>query len=279
MPNWVYNRVHGSKEACELLLDESRKVTFQKLKPIPPLMDALDEFTFNNDKELKALVDLVYHNNDSELKSVSLLPYNEGKTFDEVKQELFNKYPVNQIIICKELIDQEGTSDWYKWRLNNWGCKWDANNDLTPAEGYPEDVTEIEFLTPWDAPTSIIQTIADLYPDLAFTWHADEESCMFSVDYDFNGDGSIETEEVFPEWYTPYIQEPQDIEYAGMDNVSTVSEALEIIADCLDKCHYTTEIITTDTDVSIKLTAYDWGPRGTQGDLLYEHTWGGLKDA
>ena len=279
MPNWVYNRVHGSKEACELLLDESRKVTFEKVKPIPPLMQALDMFSFNDDIELQALIDLIYHNDDSALQKIVAYPRNKGKTFDEVKQELLNKYPATQIDICNTLLNTEGTFYWYHWRLNNWGCKWDANNDLTPAEGYPEGVTEIEFLTPWDAPTSVIQTIANLYPDLAFTWHADEESCAFSVDYDFNGDGSIETEEVFPEWYTPYIQEPQDIEYAGMDKASTVSEALEIIADCLDKCHYTTEIITTDTDVSIKLTAYDWGPKGTRGDLLYEHTWGGLKDA
>ncbi len=209
MPNWVYNRVHGNKNVTDLLVSSKGNVTFQKLVPEPESLSALDNFEHNDSSEIHALIDLVYNKDNTRLKKLLEYPRHNGKTLDSLSTELISRYPYVQLQLCKNLLEEEGCFDWYDWRCTHWGCKWDADSD----EGtYKGDEEEIEFQTPWSPPQGVMKAIASSYPDLEFTWHCDEESCAFSLDFIFNGDGTITTVEVPPEYYTPYDPEEDEWE-------------------------------------------------------------------
>lgn len=47
----------------------------------------------------------------------------------------------------------DAADDWYDWRLNHWGCKWDANNTE-----WTSDLT-VEFETPWCWPYEWFDTL------------------------------------------------------------------------------------------------------------------------
>lgn len=273
MPNWVYNRVHGSKKAVEMLVGPKGNVTFQKLLPIPNAMKALNNYKYENKEELTALVDLIYNGDDSKLKDIAAYPKNSELTYDEVKEELLKRYPLSQIDLCKQLLDKYGTCYWYDWNCSVWGCKWDASSE----EGsYTGDEEEIEFETPWSPPEGVMKEIARRFPDLEFVWHADEESCAFSIDYIFNGDGTITEEDVFPECYLPYIPEPDYFRDAGIEDMTTVKDVLECIKDNIGQARHDIGIETLPNNkCNITLTTYDWDKFG--GEKLYEVTYSNLE--
>lgn len=276
MPNWVYNRVHGSKKAIEMLIGPKGKVTFQKLLPTPLELIALNKFSNSNDYLIKALIEYVFNNDDSLLRN-EFMSYSKFDTFDEFKDDALSKYPIAQLMLCKDLLDKYECFSCYDWNCKFWGCKWDANNDFTPDGGYSEGVTEIEFQTPWTPPEGIIYELADKFPDLELTWHADEESCAFSLDYIFNGDGTVTEENVFPEYYTPYIPEPDYLNDVGINNMTTLSDVKECIKDSLDEANYVIDKETLPNNkCNITLTVYDWEVNG--GEKLYSVTYNNLED-
>ena len=61
--------------------------------------------------------------------------------------------------------------DWYNWRVENWGTKWDVSElDIE----YDEEVLELTFSTAWSPPEGIMQELKDKYPDLGFSCFYDE---------------------------------------------------------------------------------------------------------
>ena len=75
--------------------------------------------------------------------------------------------------------DYEGNENfnWYDWRVDNWGCKWDAGDpeieELSPTE------LQITFRTPWDAPREFAKRFSKMYQFKEFEWYAMDED-----DYD-----------------------------------------------------------------------------------------------
>lgn len=58
-----------------------------------------------------------------------------------------------------------GFSDWYNWRHENWGTKWDAHDSNIDIE---EDSISIYFLTAWSPPENWLKKVAEMYPLLTF---------------------------------------------------------------------------------------------------------------
>lgn len=83
------------------------------------------------------------------------------KSFDEV------------IEIYNNLVKEYGTADWFWWRVNNWGCKWDA--DLLDVDITEEEVF-IEFETPWNCPVPVIKILSEKFPECSMLLrYADED--------------------------------------------------------------------------------------------------------
>lgn len=70
-----------------------------------------------------------------------------------------------------------GHTNWYSWRLANWGTKWDA------CEVYIEDEDEnealIRFDTAWCSPDKFFEWYARENPDVVFLNQYDEEGMSF----------------------------------------------------------------------------------------------------
>ena len=87
---------------------------------------------------------------------------------------------------------------WYEWRLTNWGTKWNA------FDSEQADDTTILFSTAWSAPFSVIEKLAEKFPDVTITleW-ADEDigynaGCViFKGDEDAGGYDENESKEAF----------------------------------------------------------------------------------
>ena len=62
----------------------------------------------------------------------------------------------------------EGDQDWYNWRINNWGCKWDIG-DVYFEHNPDEDQIVFEFSSPWGPPVQAFQTWAEQDGRVQFT--------------------------------------------------------------------------------------------------------------
>ena len=82
-----------------------------------------------------------------------------------------------------ENIHQYGYSDWYDWRLANWGCKWDVNPDCTFVTVEEENIW-ISCETPWGPPEGIYKEIAKRFPDVKFEAKYLEEGMWFAGSYE-----------------------------------------------------------------------------------------------
>lgn len=78
-----------------------------------------------------------------------------------------------ELAICEKLTPEQiverrlkyGYDNWYDWRFENWGTKWDAQD--SDFQEY-ENGLEIVFCTAWSPAIPYIKQVAKMYPDLIF---------------------------------------------------------------------------------------------------------------
>ena len=86
--------------------------------------------------------------------------------------------------VQKELHDV--MPDWWNWRNNNWGTKWnlvpDPEGNLTGYEvvGQDDGFIQLEFETAWSPPNGIYNEIWTKYPDLTVSWFYREDGCQMA---------------------------------------------------------------------------------------------------
>ena len=65
-------------------------------------------------------------------------------------------------------------ANWYDWRLDKWGVKWDASDVSVENEtSFQDEPTEnpdliVNFYTPWGPPSGVLQEITEHYPKARF---------------------------------------------------------------------------------------------------------------
>ncbi len=76
-----------------------------------------------------------------------------------------------------KMIEKYGVSDWYEWRLANWGVKWNT---------YPYGDTVVkgnkllfQFNSPWGVPSPVFVKLTTLYPNIVIENYVVEESGFF----------------------------------------------------------------------------------------------------
>ena len=67
--------------------------------------------------------------------------------------------------------EYENPDDWYNWRIQNWGTKWNAYDQIKT-----EKPNELYFLTAWSAPNKIYEALTKKFPNLTIEVdYADED--------------------------------------------------------------------------------------------------------
>jgi len=78
-----------------------------------------------------------------------------------------------ELAICEDITPEEnaeriakyGYDNWYFWRLENWGSKWDAQEPYIEED---ENGLTINFDTAWSPAIPYIKQVAKMFPDLIF---------------------------------------------------------------------------------------------------------------
>ena len=83
----------------------------------------------------------------------------------------------NSIIPEPTYEDYLKTDDWYNWRIDSWGVKWDANY-VSRSFG-PESIA-YDFDTAWGPPDAFVVESSRLYPTLTFVLTFAEPGMDFS---------------------------------------------------------------------------------------------------
>jgi hypothetical protein len=112
-------------------------------------------------------------------------------------QDPYVKECLKQGELAMRLEAEHGYTDWYDWSCANWGTKWNNAGDVmvdeTPevVNGKPGLTVQYCFDTAWDWPQPVLERLVEMFPELAVSVQADEESGEFWIDA-FSVDGTLE---------------------------------------------------------------------------------------
>lgn len=175
MPNWCENTLEIYSEDTE------------KMKEFYDFFGGqdkfLDNFCFNNIKTMpqeldgtrspSTIVSQETYDRYTELEkkhnikdSQDVVRLVEDGTITEEERDLLWKEGITQ-----EMSDMRkseyGYDNWYDWRNNNWGTKWDIKGEVHVDDLYDEGCTLI-FQTAWSPPEPIVVKLQEMFPDLTF---------------------------------------------------------------------------------------------------------------
>lgn len=140
--------------------------------------------------------------------------------------------------------------NWYNdWRLENWGCKWDIDQNVevedvfdeliqnNDTDGYSE--VYIPYTTPWCSNLEFIEKASKKYPNLIFNIKYYEPGCELAGDYTYE-DGN----------------ETENYCYQGGDSFEYLVWAIENDFESIDFVLGEMELDESDKELYDKLNAY-----------------------
>lgn len=161
-------------------------------------------FTIEGDeKEIKRFLDKCFIKEDgnTEFDFNALIPMPEilNKTISGNTSEMET---VTYKKTEKEAINQSGHKNWYDWRIENWGTKWNAYH--TRFDDH-EDLVELEFDTAWSCPEPIFYALGKQFPKLYFKGYALDECFNFGASVEIEeGEVAVRYFDVDPDFYISF---------------------------------------------------------------------------
>ena len=88
-------------------------------------------------------------------------------------------------------LEKYGFTNWYNWRIDNWGTKWNACNTMLSYDGL-----SIYFDTAWTPSVPVIEQFAKMYPELKITHdYAEEQIAYFCGKHEYENGECISRED------------------------------------------------------------------------------------
>lgn len=141
MPNWVtckFQHISDMKIFRNVVINpETNQIDFNILLPMPETLDiSCPQY--------------------GELPEGFVLPDIKNSTLDSFLQECLDKGASASIALAHYNRQKFGFPDWYDWRINHWGTKWNAvcEEEDAAMDGLPE------FRTAWNMPEGWLRTLA-----------------------------------------------------------------------------------------------------------------------
>lgn len=170
MPNWAFNMfVFDDENTFEKIVSETinehGEFDFNKIIPMPESLN-LESGTITDE----AIFATKFDNEEAYLKALHK-DAQESPTFAEL-QHLGHTYLSNK--------EKYGATDWYDWRCDNWGTKWNARETYAECE-------KIYFETAWCPPMGIIAAFLKAHLDMPFSfYYAEEQENAFAGGFRWN---------------------------------------------------------------------------------------------
>ena len=190
MPDWiknelaVYNLDLVGKTALEVAFGHDRP--FQRLYPMPKI---LEETQSPTPRCIEKILGRPSRNASSTLDGFEFYASSLRKSdwrkkilklgADEVMRRIredktLDEYDISKAELAITAIVKTEYANWYDWRVDNWGVKWDVDaayfsNEITfenNEKSEPDLI--IRFDTPWAPPVGILKRISEQYPDARF---------------------------------------------------------------------------------------------------------------
>ena len=201
MPNWTYNRIKCKKELGDKLLtinEGNYSLDFNKLIPMPEDLK-LDAGTIENKSISCYYLSL---SDEDKLKLMKLLKnkevffhrnyWNKYKNFEDnpnkLREEIDNyhglidfddkKHFSNILELGKQYVEniiKYGYPQWYDWCVENWGTKWNVEDDVDVVYDENKNEYDISFPTAWSVPSGIVEKYSELCSDDEFYWEYEDE--------------------------------------------------------------------------------------------------------
>lgn len=70
----------------------------------------------------------------------------------------------------------DGHTNWYDWRVSNWGTKWEVG-EVDYYDSDDDGYVQWEFCTAWGPPEGACEELRKLFPDVSISWFYDEPGC------------------------------------------------------------------------------------------------------
>lgn len=80
----------------------------------------------------------------------------------------------------------EEKDNWYDWRVEHWGTKWDAN--YSEINAMASNMIDVRFDTAWSPPIEFFNTCADIYDKLRFECYFIDECNNFCGMFNIKGE-------------------------------------------------------------------------------------------
>ena len=205
MPNWTYNRIKCKKSRGDKILtitENGYSFDFNKLIPMPDDLkldagsiegDSIACYYLSlDDDEKYKLMNLLkskeasychnyWNKYNGDIKELENNPKklndkinNFNGLFDFDKEKQFNS--INEL--GKQYIENiknYNFPQWYDWCVENWGTKWNVEDDIDVVYDKNIDEYDISFQTAWSVPTGIVEKYSELCEDDEFYWEYEDE--------------------------------------------------------------------------------------------------------
>ena len=220
MPNWTFNTLSAPKKVISKYVNtdnyDEELFDFNLVIPMPE--------SLNIESGSRNQTDLMWFLTDGLAKDISTLSDLETKVLEKVCNSLFDddgiattKSRLEEKLSKGEITDDVsnemkklgemvynniinyGHQDWYSWRCDNWGTKWNACDcylDDKFEEKKANDETFVSFNTAWSPPIPVIDKIFNDNPNckISLFWENEDwdgkhwwkrfKNGNFSSDYD-----------------------------------------------------------------------------------------------
>lgn len=193
IPNWTTNRIICKKELGDKILaktDDSYSFDFNTLIKMPKDLEIesgsngedglMYLYLKSKNKKEKDLINSAYKNCNEFFNNIN----NESR-YKRIKSNLKafeNKDNFQEIInLGKKYLSnykKYGYCNWYKWCINNWGTKWNVENDCNVDYNPETKEYTITFDTAWSCPIHILEKYSELCEDGELNW------MYYDEDYD-----------------------------------------------------------------------------------------------
>ena len=197
MPNHVTNiiEIKGDPARIKTLFETLKNdeyglgsIDFNKLIPMPLELDIEEGSQTNRGlKAYKDFIEVYTFNGKKEDFDLLNIPDKSEQAFLRVRPDIDRAaWDLGRQAFQNE--QKYGAPTWYKWRIRNWGTKWNAY-------GYKDDVQfdghSLRFLTAWAPPQPVIAKLSEMYPNLDFIHQFASEDIGVNCGEDEYHNGSL----------------------------------------------------------------------------------------